>query len=70
MNVRPLHDRLVVRRIAEGEQRHGRIIIPESAKEKPQQGGLADAVKVTLGPKGRHVILDNDCVRPNRPPRP
>ena len=38
MNVRPLHDRLIVARLEEGEQHSGRIIIPDSAKEKPQQG--------------------------------
>jgi chaperonin GroES len=38
MNIRPLHDRVIVRRLEEGETRHGSIIIPDSAKEKPQQG--------------------------------
>jgi chaperonin GroES len=37
MDLRPLHDRVLVRRLEEGEQRHGGIIIPDSAKEKPQQ---------------------------------
>jgi chaperonin GroES len=37
-NIRPLHDRIIVKRIAEGEQVHGSIIIPDSAKEKPQEG--------------------------------
>ena len=35
MNVRPLHDRIIVHRLDEGEQRSGGIIIPDSAKEKP-----------------------------------
>jgi chaperonin GroES len=35
--MRPLHDRVLVRRLEEGEQRRGNIIIPDSAKEKPQQ---------------------------------
>ncbi len=35
--MRPLHDRVLVRRLEEGEQRQGGIIIPDSAKEKPQQ---------------------------------
>ncbi len=35
--MRPLHDRVLVRRLEEGEQRRGGIIIPDSAKEKPQQ---------------------------------
>ena len=38
MNARPLHDRILVQRIEEGEQKVGGIIIPDSAKEKPQQG--------------------------------
>jgi chaperonin GroES len=43
MNVRPLHDRLIVQRIEEGEQQVGGIIIPDSAKEKPQQGHVIAA---------------------------
>jgi chaperonin GroES len=38
MNVRPLHDRILVDRLDDGEQQVGGIIIPDSAKEKPQQG--------------------------------
>ena len=37
-NIRPLHDRVIVRRIEEGGQVRGGIIIPDSAKEKPQEG--------------------------------
>jgi len=37
MEMRPLHDRILVKRLDEGEQRLGGIIIPDSAKEKPQQ---------------------------------
>jgi chaperonin GroES len=37
-NIRPLHDRAVVRRIAEGEQSRGGIIIPDTARERPQEG--------------------------------
>ncbi len=43
MNVRPLHDRIIVHRLDEGEQRSGGIIIPDSAKEKPQQGTVMAA---------------------------
>ena len=46
MNVRPLHDRIIVQRIEEGEQKIGGIIIPDSAKEKPQQGKV---IAVGLG---------------------
>jgi chaperonin GroES len=37
MNLRPLHDRVVVKRLEEAEQRRGGIIVPDTAKEKPQQ---------------------------------
>ena len=46
MDIRPLHDRLIVRRLEEGEQKIGGIIIPDSAKEKPQQGKV---IAVGLG---------------------
>ena len=38
MNIRPLHDRIIIQRLDEGEQKVGGIIIPDTAKEKPQQG--------------------------------
>ena len=43
MKVRPLHDRIIVQRIEEGEQKVGGIIIPDTAKEKPQQGKVIAA---------------------------
>jgi chaperonin GroES len=43
MNVRPLHDRVIIQRLDEGEQKVGGIIIPDSAKEKPQQGRVIAA---------------------------
>ena len=43
MNIRPLHDRIIVRRLEEGEQKVGGIIIPDTAKEKPQQGEVIAA---------------------------
>jgi chaperonin GroES len=45
MKFRPLHDRVVVRRVAEEEKTKGGIIIPDTAKEKPQQGEV-----VAVGP--------------------
>ena len=48
MNVRPLHDRIIVQRLEEGEQKIGGIIIPDSAKEKPQQGKV-----IAAGPGAR-----------------
>jgi len=38
MKVRPLHDRLIIQRLDEGEQTVGSIIVPDSVKEKPQRG--------------------------------
>ena len=38
VNIRPLHDRVILRRVEEGEQVRGGIIIPDTAKEKPQEG--------------------------------
>jgi chaperonin GroES len=58
MTVRPLHDRLVVRRLAEGEQRSGGIIIPDSAKEKPQQGRVIAAGNGKTNDKGKRTPLD------------
>jgi co-chaperonin GroES (HSP10) len=48
MHFRPLHDRVVVKRIAAEEKTAGGIIIPDTAQEKPQQGEV-----VALGPRGR-----------------
>ena len=45
-NIQPLHDRVIVKRIDEGEQVRGGIIIPDSAKEKPQEG---EVIAVGLG---------------------
>jgi chaperonin GroES len=41
--IKPLHDRVIIRRIEEGEQIRGGIIIPDSAKEKPQEGEVIAA---------------------------
>ncbi|MGD0361306.1 MAG: co-chaperone GroES [Bryobacteraceae bacterium] len=40
MELRPLHDRVVIKRLEEGETKRGGIIIPDTAKEKPQQGAV------------------------------
>ena len=42
-NIQPLHDRVIVKRIDEGEQVRGGIIIPDTAKEKPQEGEVVAA---------------------------
>jgi chaperonin GroES len=58
VNVRPLHDRIIVQRIEEGEQKIGGIIIPDSAKEKPQQGRVIAAGNGKAKDDGKRVPLD------------
>jgi len=58
MKVRPLHDRIIVSRIDEGEQKIGGIIIPDSAKEKPQQGKVIAAGNGKSKDDGKRVPLD------------
>ena len=55
---RPLHDRIVVKRIEEGEQKVGGIIIPDSAKEKPQQGKVIAVGKGKIEKDGKVTPLD------------
>ena len=55
-NLRPLHDRIIVERLAEDEKTKGGIIIPDSAKEKPQKG------KVVAVGKGK--VAEDGSVRP------
>jgi chaperonin GroES len=58
MNVRPLHDRLIIQRLEEGEQHVGGIIIPDSAKEKPQQGKVIAAGNGKSKDDGTRTPLD------------
>jgi chaperonin GroES len=58
MAVRPLHDRIIVRRHEEGEQNSGGIIIPDTAKEKPQRGTVIAAGSGTVKDGGTRVPLD------------
>ena len=58
MDIRPLHDRLIVRRLEEGEQKIGGIIIPDTAKEKPQQGKVIAAGSGKVKDDGKRVPLD------------
>jgi chaperonin GroES len=58
MDVRPLHDRIIVQRIDEGEQKVGGIIIPDSAKEKPQQGKVIAAGAGKVKDDGKRIPLD------------
>ena len=56
--MKPLHDRIIVRRIEEGEQRIGGIIIPDSAKEKPQQGKVIAVGAGKVKEDGKRIPLD------------
>jgi chaperonin GroES len=58
MTVRPLHDRIIVRRLEEGEQKIGGIIIPDTAKEKPQQSTVLAVGKGKVNDDGKRVPLD------------
>ena len=58
MNIRPLHDRIVVQRLDEGEQKIGGIIIPDSAKEKPQRGKVIAAGNGKVKDDGKRTALD------------
>jgi chaperonin GroES len=58
MNARPLQDRIIVRRFEEGEQKSGGIIIPDSAKEKPQRGQVVSAGHGKVNSDGIRIPLD------------
>jgi chaperonin GroES len=58
MNVRPLHDRIIVHRLEEGEQQIGGIIIPDTAKEKPQQGTVIAVGNGKARDTGKPIPLD------------
>jgi chaperonin GroES len=57
MKIRPLHDRVIVKRLEEEERTAGGIIIPDSAKEKPQQGSVIAVGKGRILEKGGVVPL-------------
>ena len=57
-NFRPLHDRILVERLEEGEQKIGGIIIPDTAKEKPQQGKVISVGKGRVEKDGKVTPLD------------
>lgn len=58
MNIRPLQDRLIVKRIQEEEKTAGGIIIPDTAKEKPQEGKVVAVGKGKVGDDGKVIALD------------
>ena len=58
MDFRPLHNRVIVQRLEEGEQQVGGIIIPDSAKEKPQRGRVIAAGDGKVNDDGQRIPLD------------
>jgi chaperonin GroES len=58
MKIKPLADRILVRRVEEEEVKKGGIIIPETAKEKPQQGEVIAVGPGAVGEDGKRVALD------------
>jgi len=58
MKFRPLHDRVVVKRLEQEEKTAGGIIIPDTAKEKPMQGEVVAVGPGTRGEDGKLIVLD------------
>jgi chaperonin GroES len=56
--LRPLHDRILVKRLAEGDEKRGSIIIPDSAKEKPQEGKVIAVGTGKVTEAGKKLPLD------------
>lgn len=58
MKVKPLHDRILVRRLEEKEIKKGGIIIPDTAKEKPQEGEVVAVGPGKVGDDGKRQSMD------------
>ena len=58
MKIRPLHDRILVKRIEEQEVKKGGIIIPDTAKEKPQEGKVVAVGTGKVNDEGKKIPLD------------
>ena len=58
MKIRPLHDRIIVKRMEEQEVKKGGIIIPDSAKEKPQEGKVIAVGNGKVADDGKKVLHD------------
>jgi len=58
MNLRPLHDRIVVRRLEGGEEHVGGIIIPDSARERPQRGTVIAVGNGVVREGGKRLAVD------------
>ena len=57
MKLRPLHDRVFVKRLEQQDDKHGRIIIPDSAKEKPQEGKVIAVGTGRVSDDGKKIPL-------------
>ena len=55
--LRPLHDRILVKRLEAGEDKRGRIVIPDTAKEKPQEGKVVAVGAGRVSDAGKNVPL-------------
>jgi len=58
MKIRPLHDRILVKRVEEQEVKKGSIIIPDTAKEKPQEGKVVAVGAGKVDDEGKKIPLD------------
>ena len=58
MKIRPLHDRMLVERLEERELKKGRILIPDTAKEKPQEGKVIAVGNGKVSDDGKRIPLD------------
>jgi chaperonin GroES len=58
VKLRPLHDRILVKRLEETEEKHGSIIIPDTAKEKPQEGKVIAVGTGKVMENGKKIPLD------------
>jgi chaperonin GroES len=58
MKIRPLHDRILIERLEEGEVKKGGIIIPDTAKEKPQEGKVIAVGNGKVTEEGKKIPLD------------
>jgi chaperonin GroES len=58
MKIRPLHDRILVKRLEEQEVKKGGIIIPDTAKEKPQEGKVVAVGTGKVNEEGKKIPLD------------
>ena len=58
MKIKPLYDRILVKRLEEGDVKHGSIVIPDTAKEKPQEGKVIAVGTGKVTDDGKKLPLD------------